>query len=232
MTQAAQNRNNPQDMYRSTSGILLNSRTVVEKKEFVSTGILTYAEGDILEIEISDYKKFELGDSVKMTVYSPGGIYTFHSTVVAKDQGALMVINPPQNQKRFAEKRESPRVDVEHSGQLLSIHYADSGEQELEERLRLDIRNVSVSGVGFLMEGGKRLEESATADVMLDLGFDITCRVEIIRSEPEETGIYYGAKYVEMPVEKANALRAFIIKKQVEQHFSFKQSVKMRRMFK
>ncbi|WP_201305400.1 PilZ domain-containing protein [Paenibacillus puerhi] len=222
----------PQEMYRSTSGILLNSRTVVEKQEFVSTGILTYAEGDILEIEISDYKAFDLGDSVKMTVYSPGGVYTFQSTVVAKDHGALMVINPPQNQKRFAEKRENPRVEVEQSGQLLAIAYESGGEEELPATVPLDIRNVSVSGVGFILQSDLSLAKHMTAEVKLDLGFEMACRLEIIRSEPGDAGTYYGARYVEMPFEKANTLRAFVLKKQVEQHFSSKQSTKLKRVFK
>ncbi|MEK8133100.1 PilZ domain-containing protein [Paenibacillus filicis] len=221
-----------QDAYRSTSGILLNSRTVVEKKEFVSTGILTYAEGDIVEIEMSDYKAFDLGDVVKLTVYSPGGVYTFHSTVVAKDHGALMVINPPQNQKRFAEKRENPRVAVEHNGQLLAIRHEDGKEQELEEELSLDIRNVSVSGVGFILQSNLKLDTMTTAEVKLDLGFEVSCQLQIIRSEPGESGVYYGARYMDMPFEKANSLRAFVLKKQVEQHFSSKESTRSRRFFK
>jgi c-di-GMP-binding flagellar brake protein YcgR len=221
-----------QEAYRSTSGILLNSRTVVEKKEFVSTGILTYAEGDIVEIEMSEYKAFDLGDVVKLTVYSPGGIYTFQSTVVAKDDGALMVINPPHNQKRFAEKRENPRVSVSHNGQLLAVHHGNGQEEELPEELLLDIRNVSVSGLGFYLQSEVKLDTSMTAEVKLDFGFEVDCKLEIIRSEPGETGVYYGARYVDMPFEKANALRAFVLKKQVEQHFSAKESTKGRRIFK
>lgn len=220
------------ETYRSPSGILLNSRVAVEKRDFVSTGILTYAEGDILEVEISEYKAFELGDTVKLTVYSPGGIYTFQSTVVAKDQGALMVINPPQNRSRFAEKRENPRVHVKHDGHLLSIREPNAELQLLKEHVALEVRNISISGLGFILPSDIELSKHAMADVRLDLGFEMPCQVEIIRLDPGETVIYYGARYIDMPTDKANALRAFVLKKQVENHFSSKRDDFNKRIFK
>lgn len=221
-----------QETYRSPSGILLNSRTVVEKRDFVSTGILSYAEGDILEVEISDYKAFDLGDTVKLTVYSPGGIYTFQSTVVAKDHGAIMVINPPQNRNRFTEKRENPRVDVNQEGFLLSIQEPDAGIQVLKEQVALEVQNISVSGVGFILPHDMKLSTHALADVRLNLGFEMPCQLEIIRHDPMENGNYYGARYVDIASDKANALRAFVLKKQVENRFSSKRDDFKKRVFK
>ena len=69
--------------------ILVHCRTVVEKKDYVSTGILTYAEGDMVEVEIGDYQLFDLGTIVKLTIYTPAGIFMFNTTVIAKDEGFL-----------------------------------------------------------------------------------------------------------------------------------------------
>lgn len=224
------------ETYKSPGGILLHSRTVVEKKDFVSTGILSYAEGDILEIEMSEYKAFELGDSVKLTVYSPGGIYGFLSTVVAKDHGALIIINPPQNQKRFAEKREHPRVDVKQKGTLLSFTRGAQGGAAASSgspaNVGLTVQNISISGLGFVVDDNVGLEQNMMLEAELDLGFPMPIKAEIVRLETTENGHYYGARYVDMAADKANSLRAFVLKKQVEVHFSKKRVDAVKRIFK
>lgn len=220
------------EKYKSPGGILLHSRTVVEKDNFVSTGVLTYAEGDILEVEMTEYKAFELGDSVKLTVYSPGGIYGFTSTVVAKDHGALMIINPPQNQKRFAEKRESPRVEVSQNGAIFAFTPFGGKKQDLIEKVELDLRNISISGIGFTVRSDIKLVNEMLVDAELDLGFLLPVQAEIIRSEATEHGLYFGARYVDLRADRANSLRAFVLKKQVETHFSQKRNELEKRIFK
>lgn len=214
---------------RSRSGILLQSRTVVEKKDFVSTGILSYAEGDIIEIEMSEFKAFHLGDQVKLTVYSPGGIYVFESTVVAKDHGALMVINPPHNQSRFAEKREHPRVKVNQSGVIVSIKEAEEIERLLQNKVELTVQNLSISGLGFTVLENMGLDKNSKVSLVLDLGFMLQCTTEIIRTETTAEGYYYGARYVDLTPEKANSLRAFILKMQVESHYTLKKEEMQKR---
>lgn len=220
------------EKYKSKGGILLHSRTVVEKSNFVSTGVLTYAEGDIIEIEMTEYKAFELGDSVKLTVYSPGGIYVFTSTVVAKDHGSLMIINPPQNQKRFAEKRESPRIEVNQNGAIVAFTPIGGEKRELLEKVELDLRNISISGIGFTVRSEMSFGSEVIVDAELDLGFVLPVKAEIVRSEETEQGFYYGARYVDLPSDRANSLRAFVLKKQVETHFSLKRIEQGKRIFK
>jgi c-di-GMP-binding flagellar brake protein YcgR len=221
------------ESYKSPAGIMLHSRTVVEKKDYVSTGMLTYAEGDILEIELPEYKLFELGDHVKLTVYSPGGIYMFHSTVVAKDHGALMVINPPHNQNRFAEKRENPRVMVSEKGKIQAVvPSSGSGKQALENHIELRLENISISGIGFTVEERIDLTASTLIEVEVDLGIPIPFVAEIVRQQAAEGGVYYGARYVNMLPEKANSVRAFVLKKQVENYFVAKRSKEEKRRFK
>ncbi|WP_281883215.1 flagellar brake protein [Paenibacillus sp. YYML68] len=220
------------EKYQSPSGIMLHSRTVVEKDNYVATGVLTYAEGDVLEVELNEYKAFQLSENVKLTVYSPGGVYTFQSTVIAKDQGSLMFINPPQNKNRFVEKREHPRVDVSHRGHMLSYGKVYDNEQVLEQAVEIDIHNISVSGIGFSLASDIELNEQMKVQVNIDLGFEIPCLVEIIRKQKRDDSHYYGAQYVELPSEKTNSLRAFVLKKQVEQHFGKKNEEKRKRVFK
>jgi c-di-GMP-binding flagellar brake protein YcgR len=221
------------EIFKNPSTVLIHSRTVVEKNDFVSTGVLSYAEGDILEIEIPEFKVFDLGDAVKLTVYSAGGIFTFQSTVVAKDQGSLIVINPPQNRRRFIEKRSNPRIEVNEKGKIHSMTSQDTNEkQSLNNAVGLTVHNISVSGLGFAIKEQLDLGNSMVIEAELDLGFQMPCIAEIIRREKIENGYYYGARYVEIAADKANSLRAFVLKKQVEIHFSRKNLELVRRTFK
>jgi c-di-GMP-binding flagellar brake protein YcgR len=222
------------EAYKSPAGILLHSRTVVEKDGFVSTGLLTYAEGDIIEVEIPEYKLFNLGDSVKITAYSPGGIYTFLSTIVAKHKGALIIINPPHNQRRFVEKRESPRVQVNQKGSLHTITWLDSeGKQKLNDSIGLTVQNISVSGIGFALSNDDLDLSSAFAiEAELDLGVKVPIVAEIIRRENLFEGYYYGARYVGMESEKVTSIRAFVLKMQVESYFKEKELKELKREFK
>lgn len=221
------------ETYQSPAGILLHSRTAVEKDNFVSTGVLTYAEGDIVEIEISEYKWFHLGDSVKITVYSPGGIYTFQSTVVAKDQGALMLINPPQNQRRFAEKREFPRVEVDETGWISAVICKPLRKKRLlEEQIEFRIHNISVSGLGFTLREESFLEEVHQIDLELNIGFALSCRAELVRHDSLGDNGYYGVQFIDIAADQVNSIRAFVLRKQIESYFSRKQVETEKRMFK
>ncbi|SFL87580.1 protein YcgR [Paenibacillus sp. 1_12] len=221
------------EIFKNPSTILIHSRTVVEKKDFVSTGLLSYAEGDILEVEIPEYKVFELGDSVKITVYSAGGIFTFQSTVVAKDEGSLIVINPPQNRQRFIEKRINPRIEVNEKGKMNRPTRQETNEkQSINEPIGLTVQNISVSGLGFTVQEEFELGQDMVVEAELDLGFPFPCVCEVVRREKIEGGYYYGAQYVKLASDKANSLRAYVLKKQVESHFSKKNLEMLKRTFK
>lgn len=215
------------------SSVLIHCRTVVEKKDFVSTGIMSLAEGDMLEVEIGDYQRFELGENVKLTVYSPAGIYIIHSTIVAKDRGALMIINPPENQRKFTEKRENPRVEVTRTGKLSSITKTSGTPPALPEPVPLSVKNISMSGIGFTMEGEIKLRKETEVEMELDLGTKIHCLAEIVRTEEDGGGIFYGARYVKLADDKLNSLRAFILRAQIEAHaLRKKESSDKKRIYK
>lgn len=213
------------EKYKSPAGILLHSRTAVETDHFVSTGVLSYAEGDVLEIELPEYKRFNLGDSAKITVYSPGGIYTFQSKVVAKGEGALIFINPPHNRNRFVDKREHPRVEVNETGVL---RMPANGAKDEESFM---IQNISMSGLGFTFPQ-ELAQQTCHIEVKLGQGFTFDCQVDIIRKESFGDKFYYGARFKELGTELFNPLRAYIVKRQVELHFQRKKAQSETRTFR
>jgi hypothetical protein len=215
-----------------SASIMVHCRTVVEKKDFVSTGILTFAEGDMLEVEISDFGRFDLGENVKLTVYTPAGIYIIPSTIVGKDTGSLMIINPPENQRRFAEKREFPRIDVDRSGIVASTAAREGRRHVFDRPLPFQLKNISLSGIGFTVPADVVLDSSTEVEMELDLGTIIPCVAEIVRSERENESIYYGARYIRVADDKLNSIRAFILREQIAAYSATKKREDRKRLFK
>ncbi|SEC32022.1 PilZ domain-containing protein [Paenibacillus sp. GP183] len=202
------------------TGILINCETVVEKEDFVSTGVLTYVFGDIIEIEIPQFDVFKLGDKAKVTVYSKSGLFVFETTVVAKEFGSLIVINPPENRKRFSEKREFPRISVKSKGVLRALSDPKRNQkQSFDEPIDFALENISMNGLGFSLTLDVDIHSESHLEVELDLGFPLSVVTQIVRKEKLDSITYYGAEYIEVPKEKTNALRAFILKNQVEMYF-------------
>lgn len=213
--------------------VLMHCRTVVEKKDFVSTGIMTFVEGDLIEVEISDFGRFNLGESVKLTVYTPAGIYNIPSTIVGKDTGSLMVINPPENQRKFLEKREFPRVEVERNGIVASVAASSRVKpQVFNNPINLQVKNISQSGIGFVLEEGHPIVNSSLLELELDLGAIIPCSAQVVRSEQADEQMYYGAQFVRLGEDKLNSLRAFILREQISAHYAMKQRGDRKRLFK
>lgn len=214
--------------------ILEHCRTVVEKKDFVSTGIMMTAEGDMLEVEIGDFDRFVLGENVKLTVYSPAGIYLISSTIVGKDTGSLLIINPPENQRKFEDKRKHPRIEVAKTGHLASVLIAgrEGSRLVLPRPVPFQIRNISMSGIGFTLPEELMLDPNTNVEMEIDVGTIIPCTAEIIRTEMAEEGVYYGARYLQVANDKLNTLRAFILREQIAAHSVTKRNQERKRMFK
>ncbi len=197
-----------------SSALLLQSRTMLEKKDFVATGDLVHIEGDIIVVEIAQHPYFHLGDAIKFTIYSPVGVLAFHSTVVAKNENTVMLINPPEIQRKFEDKRMNPRISVEMEGM---VHSINGKEADVEGRrsISCQIRNLSLGGLGFLSAKLDGLDVNASVGMEMDLSFPLVFRAEVVRMKPTPLGLYCGAKFIDISNQDLNSLRAFILKAQV-----------------
>ncbi|WP_308638479.1 PilZ domain-containing protein [Paenibacillus silvisoli] len=209
---------------------LLHSRTVVEKEGYVSTGVLSHAEGEMMEIELSEFKNFELGDPVHLTVYSPVGIHRLQTTIIAKAEGAVAVLFTSRLLSGLEEKRDSPRVEVNLKGTLTRTLTQEversNGEKtvvDIEDRFDITVRNISDTGVGFILMTGESLQIGETLMASLAIGSKFDCQLEIIRKDDSGDVIYYGARLHDLDQLRQRALRAFLLKAQVEAYFKGKQ---------
>ncbi len=203
--------------------VMTDCKAVVEKKGYVATGTLTYAAGEIIEIEFPQFDTFKLGEAVRVMVYSKGGIYVFETTVIAKAQGALIIINPPENRKRFMDKRQHPRVDARTNGKMLSMfETARKTERRFDEPIPFRMENISMAGAGFVTEIELPLAAQTELAIEVDLGFNFHCRMEIVHKKRIDVGLQFGTRIVHMSDDHASKLRAFILKSQIETYYKEK----------
>ncbi|CAM3968283.1 PilZ domain-containing protein [Cohnella lubricantis] len=209
---------------------LLHCRTVIANSHFVATGIMTQVEGELFEIELHEFNRFELGEAVTMTVYSPAGIQTFQSIVFAKYEGAVAVIQPPLIMKKFQEKREYFRVETTGKAKILRV-VGERGETELlPEPLEAELSDISIAGVGLRIPKHPALAKAAQLGAILDLGFMLECELEIVRRDRADADVLsYGMRMKLQDMDMMRPLRAFVLRKQVEKQIELRgQAVKKR----
>jgi len=203
--------------------VMMDCKAVVEKKGYVATGTLTYAAGEIIEIEFPQFDVFALGEAVRVMVYSRGGIHVFETTVIAKSQDALIIINPPENRKRFMDKRQHPRIETRSSGTLLSMfETARKTERKFDYPIPFKLENISMAGAGLLMDIELPLQPQTELSIEVDLGFQFHCRMEIVHKKRVDNVLQLGTKLLHMSNDHASKLRAFILKSQIETYYKDK----------
>lgn len=213
--------------------VLLHCRTVVESQNFVTTGLMTHVEGELFEVELTEYDSFVLGEKVKLTIYTPAGIQTFSSTVFAKYEGAIALIQPPEVLKRFEEKREHPRVEVKGSLEIVDVLDRSGNARSLDTPLQAVLKNISLSGIGFEVPEMPEIVRTAKLNARVDIGFGFSCELEIVRRDVQEDGLAVGAKMKVLEPEMMRPLRALILRQQVERNLQTrKQNGKENRGFK
>ncbi|MCI3921470.1 PilZ domain-containing protein [Paenibacillus sp. TRM 82003] len=202
--------------HHQKNAVAVGSKVSVEGTEYLSTGSVSYIEGDIIEIELSYATFFTPGEQVKLTVYSTNGFMTLLSSVIARDTGILMVLNPPENQ-RLATRRQFPRIDLSRTGTLEALRWSEGGENKLDEAVSLEIQNISLGGLGFHLPVDPGIRAMMVADVSLEILGGLQCSIEISRKSMSQGKIYIGARFLDLGPEQNTMLRGYILRMQVEQ---------------
>ncbi|MFC5406916.1 PilZ domain-containing protein [Cohnella soli] len=212
--------------------LLLHCKTVVESKSFVSTGVMTNMEGELFEVELKEFEQFELGETVKLMVYSPAGIQSMQSVVFAKYEGAIALLQPPDVQKRFKERREHPRVEMSGSAQMMQEMVA-SGYVTIPEPFEvLTIHDISISGIRFSGPDLPNFAANSRLKAKVDIGFSFDCELEILRRERhEENRMHCGARMQVLEPAMLRPLRALILRRQVEKHARTRKDLGKKRTF-
>jgi hypothetical protein len=231
MSQAGDNNTGLSDLEKDllSLNVLLHCRTVVEGKNFVTTGVMTHVEGELFEVELHEFAQFELGEPVKLTVYSPAGIQSMSSIVFAKYEGAIAVLQPPDMHKRFKERREHPRVDIEGSAEIVRILNVAGEEMPLGDSVSLAVHDISISGLSFSGPEAPHFMNKSRLTARVEIGFAFECELEIVRRERQDNLIHCGAKMHVLEPEMLRPLRALILRQQVQKNAKTRQSIGKKR---
>ena len=199
--------------------IVPGSQISVEKDTdlYVSTGGVSFVEGDLLEITIPHARLYKVGEPVKLTVYSSKGFQTLNSSVIAVDDDVLTLLNPPDHQQ-LTSRRNYPRIKVDDTGRICSLRKSLDGAELLDEPRSFELLNLSLGGVGFSLNDAGGLLKGRIIDIEMDLINGIVpCTAEIIRMQILEEGRFYiGAQIIGMEREHRNALRGYILRHQLD----------------
>jgi hypothetical protein len=200
--------------------VLLHCRTVVEKQKsnFVTTGVMTNVDGELFEVEIHEFDQFELGETVKLMIYSPAGIQSFNAVVFAKYGGAIALLQPPDLNKRFKERREHSRIETKGKAQISHMLDQEGNEQQLTEPFLLDVHDVSLSGISFSGSAVPYLTQKMKVKGNVDIGISFNCNLEVMRQERQGNIMVCGAKMKIDDEDMMRALRALILRLQVEKN--------------
>lgn len=211
--------------------VLLHCRTVVEGQNFMTTGVMTRVEGELFEVELHEFEQFELGEKVKLTIYSPAGIQTMPSVVFAKYDGAIALLQPPEVLKRFMERRENPRVEIEGFVQITQMLQGSGKEMELMQPMKFSILDISISGLGFAGVDGPHIAQNSRLKARVSIGLEFDCELEIMRRNRLDDGILCGAKMLVLEPEILRPLRAIILRQQVARNSVLRQASHNKRVF-
>lgn len=196
---------------------MVGGKIVVESENQVQTGVISFLEGDLIEVKIDQPKHFNLGDPIRASIYNNTGINNFQSTVIAKVPDGLILVNPPEHQKKQLFKRQFTRVDCEVNAYIRSIIMASINRKAmLSNPTPILIKNVSMGGIGFQIPKGLDLQENSAVEVEMNMPFIAVLTVDIMHKHVNEEGAFYGGQFRDFPADKISPLKAFILKKQVE----------------
>ncbi|UHA74754.1 PilZ domain-containing protein [Paenibacillus sp. 481] len=211
-----------QDVKPQPLRALLHSRTVLEGERCVASGVLSYVEGDLMDVELPEFDRFQLGEQVKVTLYSPVGMHTFTTRVIARDKGSLLLIHPPHQQRKFIDKRDHPRVEIRKHGFILARESTSGSSTAVSSPIAIQINDISLGGLGFTTLKDVQLGGNEWVVAELQLGFSLPCRLQIKRQMMKEKETFYGAVLENAKEEGARALRAYILREQIEYHVNRK----------
>ncbi|QMV41044.1 PilZ domain-containing protein [Cohnella cholangitidis] len=146
-------------------------------------------------------------------------------------RSAIALLQPPEVQKRFKERREHPRVEINGNAHIFHV-LSDSGEElALDQSVALTIHDISIAGISFSGQDAPHLVTKSRLKAKVEIGFDFNCELEIVRRERQEDRLHWGAKMQVLEPEMLRPLRALILRQQVEKHAQTRRDLGKKRSF-
>lgn len=202
---------------------LLGSFVTLEGTKNLDSGKISFVEGELFEIEFPQFKCYAPGDVVKVTIYTHEGMVFFDTTVIAQGSKEIILLLPSDIYSQILKKRQFPRLEISIPGTIYLISDDGDDDQNSQLELPVEIHDISQGGIGF--SSVLPILTKSLISIIIQLETPLSCTLEVIHTREYKDNRFYGCNFKDLSPNKMNALRAWILRKQIEMRFNTKQSL-------
>jgi len=196
---------------------LLGSQIICEGKSLRTEGIIKYAEGHFIVIEMP-LSPYEVGQSLQCKVFEYQTTKVFKSTVVGKNSDHIIINAPLEIREQWIISRETLRFPTDIEGTITAVSFSGTNPLvELTQPYTVHICDISEGGIGFSSQN--YLREGAYAQVSFPLLKRKTyLEIEIVQSKYPSTDkrFYYGGKFKDLTSPSYEVIRTFTFQSQLK----------------
>ena len=209
--------NSNRNTNEASASSIIDSRIIINNGSFASTGKVSYFEGDIIEGEFTDYHLFEIGKKARVTIHTSNEVFVFFSVILAKDNGLLILLHPPEHTIYPTDRRISPRVPYQINALMKAVKPAIlTIKVPLGIPLPMEIKNVSLTGIHFTTLNNIGMKKDYHADIELQLGTLLINEIAIVRVVDQQDCVNYGATFLNLQTDQLIELKSFLLLTQIE----------------
>ncbi|KRE49531.1 flagellar brake protein [Paenibacillus sp. Soil522] len=201
---------------------LVGCFVTLEGTKNLHSGKVSFAEGEVFEIEFPQSKYFAPGDVVKVTIYTPEGMFFFDTSVIAQGFKELFLLFPSDIYSQFLKRRKFPRLKVTISGTIHLINDDGNSDQKSQQELPVEIHDISQGGIGF--SSNLPIPTNSLLSIIIQLDTPISCILEVVHKREHKDSKFFGCDFKDLSPNQMIALRSWILRKQIEMRFNTKQS--------
>lgn len=198
------------------SADLVGRSVMLEIAGFVSTGIVSHIEGDIIEIDNDNAETYGLGQSAKVVIYAKGGLINFESAIVGKTAGTVIILNPPEIKNSSLQRRQNFRVPVSIQGTVDSIIDGKGIPLVLDQPVPIHVLDIGLGGIAFHIPEYE-LNPGSVLKAELPIGEQVeSYHLLVLHSRTGEGNLrVHGCKFQSISDEQLQTLYAFTLGEQI-----------------
>ncbi|WP_339062031.1 PilZ domain-containing protein [Tepidibacillus marianensis] len=196
---------------------MLGSRIICEGKSLKTEGIVKYAEGHFIVVELL-LTPYEVGQSLHCKIFGYQSTRSFQTTVVGKKNDHIIINAPSEIREQWMISRETLRFPIDMEGQISAVSF--SGTKPLVELMQpysVHVHDISEGGIGF--SSPNYIREGAIALIhFLLLNEKMYLEIEIVQYKypTSDKRFYYGGKFKDLTSPSYQIIRTFTFQSQLK----------------
>jgi len=200
---------------------LLGYQIFIEGLTYKEHGIISFAEGNYLEVQMFVPKQLTIGDNVQCRIVGESShpLELFFTHIVAKKKDSIILLLPSTLKERWIIAREAPRIRLQGEGSISAVSF-NGGRPliELTKPSAITLHDISEGGIGFSTD--LYIRENGLAQLCFKLtGKKIYIEVQInkLTFDIKEQVTYYGASFTDDNSTYREIIHSYIVQNQLKQ---------------